>query len=469
MINFILLIVTFASSWSSMAQQTEGLPEKSTVLFSQATELAAAPKKISFVDIPVNFHGQTTYINQRYPNFNAPYSGPNSLQNQHALSYTWSGTLFMGARILPDTDVYFNPEVFSGVPFSRLTGLGGFSNGEANKAAGAQAQFYSARAFLRHTVNLHGENVFLEDEANQIAQTVSSRRVVVTAGQFSTLDIFDDSRYAKDPRTQFLNWGNLSYLAYDYAADSRGYGWGLASEWYANNWVFRASRMTTPKEPNGQALDWHILRHYGDQVEIERSHALDHLPGKVSLLAYRNKMVLALFSDATHYVVQNNAQGTQAITQVRSHAQSKSGIGVNAEQAFAKDAGLYLRVFQSDGKSETMSFTEADYSVAIGAGIQGYAWQRPLDTLGISLMRHGLSQARKQYLQAGGISYFIGDYASPTQTLTYKPEQIFEIYYNTHLLKKMWGSLNLQHIQNPAYNAARGPAHVLSFRIHAEF
>lgn len=34
------------------------------------------------------------------------------------MSYTWSGTLFLGARIAPDTDIYFNPEVVSGVPFS---------------------------------------------------------------------------------------------------------------------------------------------------------------------------------------------------------------------------------------------------------------------------------------------------------------------------------------------------------------
>jgi hypothetical protein len=38
--------------------------------------------------------------------------------------------------------VYFNPEVISGVPFSGLNGLGGFSNGEATKANGAQAKFY---------------------------------------------------------------------------------------------------------------------------------------------------------------------------------------------------------------------------------------------------------------------------------------------------------------------------------------
>jgi hypothetical protein len=168
-------------------------------------------------------------------------------------------------------------------------------------------------------INQEGEKIFLEDEANQIAQTVSSKRVVITAGQFSLLDVFDDSRYAKDPRTQFLNWGNLTYLAYDYAADARGYSWGLAGEWYLDHWVMRASRMLAPKSPNGRDLNWQIFNTYGDQVEVERQHNIANLPGKVSVLAYRNKMMLARFSDATNFVIQNNAQGTQAINNGKSH------------------------------------------------------------------------------------------------------------------------------------------------------
>jgi len=461
-----LLVVYLAPA---LAQRVEGYRPEPVNQESVLPASKPIPTEVEIFGLPVNWHAQTTYINQRYPGFNAPYSGANSLSKNPSMSYTWSGTLFLGARIAPNTDIYFNPEVFSGVPFSGLVGLGGLSNGEANKAAGSQAKFYSARAFLRQTINQEGEKVFLEDEANQIAQTVSSNRVVVTAGQFSLLDVFDDSRYAKDPRTQFLNWGNLTYLSYDYAADSRGYGWGLAGEWYLDNWAFRAARMTAPKTPNGLAIDWSILNNYGDQIEIERGHVISALPGKVSVLAYRNKMVLARFTDATNYVIQNNAQGTQAINNVRTNSQFKTGFGVNAEQAITKDAGVYIRAFRSDGQTETMAFAEADYSIAIGTGINGRSWKRPNDTLGVSIMRNGLSDARRQYLQAGGISFFIGDYAGPTQTITYRPEQIGEIYYNMSVIRNVLVGLNYQHIQNPAYNAARGPVNILSFRIHAEY
>lgn len=445
-----------ADQIESLAQPIEGLPTEGTIL-----------------GLPVNVHGQTTYINQRYNAFNSPYQGQNSLLPQNSMSYTWSGTLFFGARVAQDTDIYFNPEVVSGVPFSGLAGLGGPTNGEATRAQGAQAHFYSARAFLRQTINQEGGKVELENDANQISQIVSSNRFVITAGQFSTLDIFDDSKYAKDPRVQFMNWGNMTYLSYDYAADARGYSWGLAGEWYRDNWVFRASRMLAPKDPNGRDLNWQIFNSYGDQIEVERQHMIGDLPGKVSILGYRNRMVMARFTDATNYLIANNAQGTQAILNLRNTSQVKTGIGLNAEQALTKDMGIYMRAFTSDGHTETMAFAEADSSLSVGMGINGDRWGRAKDTIGISAMLNGISSNRRAYLQAGGISNFIGDtpypYMGPSQTITYKPEQISEVYYNALVVKNVLLGANFQHIMNPAYNAARGPVNVLSFRIHAEF
>ncbi len=467
-IYLLLLLSIFCTCFgaSAFAQRAGSGADQ---ISSFANDLSWLPTEGELFGLPVNVHGQTTYINQRYNNFTSSYSGENSLSALKSMSYTWSGTLFLGARLAPNTDVYFNPEVVSGVPFSDLVGLGGFTNGEATKAAGLNAKFYSARAFLRQTFNQEGERVVLENDANQITQTVSSNRVVITAGQFSTLDIFDDSKYAKDPRIQFMNWGNMTYLAYDYAADARGYSTGLAGEWYLDNWVLRASRMLAPKTPNGRDLNWQIFNAYGDQIEVERQHHIADLPGKVSVLAYRNKMILARFADATNYVIANNAQGTQAINNVRNNYQYKTGIGINGEQALTKNLGIYGRAFTSDGHTETMSFTEADNSISIGMGLNGTSWSRPSDTVGISIMQNGLSSYRKNYLQAGGVSYFIGDYAGPGQTISYRPERIGEVYYNALVVKNILAGLNFQHINNPAYNSARGPVNILSFRIHAEF
>ena len=466
---YLLLLLSIICTFFGASAFAQRAGSGADQIASFADDLSWLPTEGELFGLPVNIHGQTTYINQRYNNFTSSYSGENSLSSLKSMSYTWSGTLFLGARLAPNTDVYFNPEVVSGVPFSDLVGLGGFSNGEATKAAGLNAKFYSARAFLRQTINQEGEKVLLENDANQITQTVSSNRVVITAGQFSTLDIFDDSKYAKDPRIQFMNWGNMTYLAYDYAADARGYSTGLAGEWYLSNWVLRASRMLAPKTPNGRDLNWQIFNTYGDQIEVERQHNIGDLPGKVSVLAYRNRMILARFQDATNYVIANNAQGTQAINNVRTNYQYKTGIGVNGEQALTKDLGIYGRAFTSDGHTETMSFTEADNSISVGMGMNGNSWKRPSDTIGISMMQNGLSSFRRGYLQAGGVSYFIGDYAGPSQTISYRPERIGEVYYNAMVVKNVLAGLNFQHINNPAYNSARGPVNILSFRIHAEF
>lgn len=459
------IICTLLSAYAFAQRAGSGADQ----IASFASPIDGLPTESDLWGLPVNLHGQSTYINQRYNNFNSAYSGQNSLSAINSMSYTWSGTLFFGARIAPNTDVYFNPEVISGVAFSGLVGLGGFTNGEGTKASGAQAKFYSARAFVRQTINQEGDKVLLENEANQITQTVSSNRVVITGGQFSTLDIFDDSRYAKDPRIQFMNWGNMTYLAYDYAANARGYSWGLAGEWYLDHWVMRASRMLAPKNPNGRDLNWQIFNAYGDQFEIERQHHIADLPGKVSVLAYRNKMILARFQDATNYVLANNAQGTQAINNVRTNYQYKTGIGLHGEQALTKDLGIYGRAFTSDGHTETMSFTEADNSISVGLGMNGSSWSRPSDSIGISMMQNGLSNNRKNYLQAGGVSYFIGDYAGPGKAISYRPERIAELYYNAAVVRNVLAGLNFQHITNPAYNSARGPVNILSFRIHAEF
>ncbi|GAA4055313.1 hypothetical protein GCM10023063_49870 [Arthrobacter methylotrophus] len=52
--------------------------------------------------------------------------------------------------------------------------------------------------------------------------------MVLTAGNLPVLDVFDAVEYAHDPRTQFLNWSFMTHPSFDYAADARGYSWGVA-------------------------------------------------------------------------------------------------------------------------------------------------------------------------------------------------------------------------------------------------
>src|SRR5450830_1026383 len=189
---------------------------------------------------------QSTYIWQKKNSFNAAYSGPNSLSSQAERSYTLTFDAYLGFKPWQGGELYFVPEITQGLALSSLTGLGGFTNGEATRVSGTNPTLYRQKLFLRQTWNQGGGQDKVDAAVDQMAGTVDRNRWVLTAGNFSTLDVFDDNAYAKDPRTQFMNWSGMSHTSFDYAADARGFGWGAALEWYQGPWVLRAGRMTGP-------------------------------------------------------------------------------------------------------------------------------------------------------------------------------------------------------------------------------
>ena len=411
---------------------------------------------------------QSTWNSQQHPTFAAAGSGPNSLGPRADRMFTFSATGHWGLRLDSGAELYLNAEMAAGEPFTKnLVGLGGFTNGEITRAAGTTPKLYLQRLFWRQTWNQGGEREWLASDFNQMARWVDKNRFVLTVGNFSTLDVFDDNAYAKDPRTQFMNWSHWTYGAYDYAADARGFGWGVAAEWYRGNWVYRLARMTGPRKPNELQVDWDLLRHYGDQFEVEHAHTLNEQPGKLRLLAWRNRAVTASFNDATAYL-HNAPQGTdpQTFFQVRSSEKTKYGLGLNLEQALSTDVGVFLRAMKADGRTETYAFTEIDTSLSAGTLVNGRLWGRAQDNVGLAVMENRISKDRRGFLEAGGVSYFIGDGAGHFR---YRPERGSEVFYSVGLGKHLWVTGDWQRIQNPAYNALRGPVNVYALRLHAEF
>ena len=408
---------------------------------------------------------QTSYMWQKKPGFDAAYSGQNSLISNREKSYTFTNTAYLGFRPWNGGELYFNPEIAQGAPFSNLSGLGGFTNGELTKAGATDPKIYRQRLFLRQTWNFGGGIEAVENDLNQMAGMVDRNRFVLTVGNFSTLDVFDENTYAKDPRTQFMNWGAWSYSSFDYSADARGYGWGAVGELYRGDWAFRFGRMTGPRDPNGLPIDYQIGRHYGDQFEIERAHQIGELPGKIRVLGWRNRAIVASFRDALAYGQAHPTDPNhQWILQARNGEKIKYGLGIAAEQAITSDLGVFFRGMTADGRTETYAFTEVDASLAAGVSLKGSAWKRGNDTVGVALMRNMLKNDRRDYLAAGGISFFIGDGA-----LRYKPEDTLEIYYSWNAWKNIYLTADFQRINNPAYNADRGPVSFGALRFHAEY
>lgn len=406
---------------------------------------------------------QSTYVWQGKPSFNSAYSGTNSLRAQRERSYSLTATASLGMRPWAGAELYFNPEMALGVPFSGLTGLGGITNGELARTAGPTPVYYPARLFLRQTWGLGGGSEQIDSDANQLAGSVDKRRLVLTAGNLSVMDLFDGNAYSHDARTDFMNWALVTHGAYDFAADARGYTWGSALEYFHDNWAFRAGRFLVPLEPNQMRLDAKWRSHYGDQFEVERGHELAGQPGKLRLLVYRNRSLMSRYEDALDAAART--PGTVPdLNAVRTSDQVKKGIGVNVEQALNADLGVFGRAMWADGKTETYAYTEIDRSVAAGLVLKGGAWRRPQDTVGAALAVNSLSLAHRNYLAAGGLGFFIGD-----GRLNYRPEGILETYYSIGVAKSAWVTFNWQHIRNPAYNADRGPVNVGSLRLHTEF
>jgi len=404
---------------------------------------------------------QATYIWQGKAGFRALYSGPNSLSTDPEPSYSMTATVMGGLRLWPGGEVYLNIETARGLAISGLLGLGGFTNGEMARTSGPAFKVYMARLFLRQTIPLNGVSLPIDSDVNQLGGTTTTRRLVLTAGNLAALDIFDDNIYSHDPRTQFMNWALMTHGAYDYAADARGYSWGLALEWYHDDWVVRIGRFIQPYEPNQQPLDPDILKHYGDQIEVGHSHTIDGRPGAVRILGFRNRAIMSRYQDALDLAARTGE--LPDINKVRTDEQIKFGLGLNIEQAVADDIGVFLRASWADGKTETYAFTEIDRSISAGARIKGTSWSREEDELAVGIVGNALSQERRDYLARGGISFFIGDGA-----LDYRPETIVELLYVLRIMKWASVSIDWQHISNPAYNADRGPVDLGAIRLHVE-
>jgi len=411
-------------------------------------------------DSGLEAHGQATYMRQWKPAFSSPYAGPNSLSSASAASYSLTGTLFLGARLGNGWEAYLNPEFAQGVPFSDLKGLGGFTNGELARTSGPDMIAYTARAFIRKTWNLGGDWEDQASEANQVATRYATKRVVLTAGIVSVLDVFDAVDYSRDARTQFTNWASLTYGAWDFPADARGYTRGLALEYISPDWSLRAGRFAMPAESNGLNLDDHIGKHHGDMVEFELPFKGLARGGVLRFLAFRNRAEMGAFRDAL--TLGTGTGGAPDLTLVR-RPQTKSGIGAGAQVELTENVGAYVRAAINDGRTETFAFTEIDKSVAFGTLAKGAAWGRANDSAGVAIYLNGLRAPHRDYLAAGGLGFFLGD-----GRLNYGGEHIFETFYSLGLVKGASASIGYQRIVNPGYNRDRGPADFFGLRFHAE-
>ena len=408
-----------------------------------------------------NVHGQLTFVEQGYPAFHSPYQGANSLTGANQIQNTTSATAFVGYRPWDGTEIYVNPELMQGFGLNNTLGVAGFPNGEAQKSDFPIPRLDLARVFVRQTFGLGGEQETIEDGPNQLAGKQDISRITVTAGRFAVLDLFDGNSYSHDPRVDFLNWNMYCCGSYDLTMDKIGYTWGAAVELNQKSWAIRGGYFLVPTVSNVNSYDTQIPEH-GEYIgELELRYSLFSQPGKLRLMGWANIADMGSYAAALAMPV--TTPSYPDITQTR-QVRTNYGFVVNLEQAITSELGVFSRASWSPGLVEIIGWTDCDESLSFGTVLKGNAWGRPDDKIGVAGVVEGLSPVARAYFAADGLGILIGD-----GQLNYRPEQILEAYYAYSLNKWATLTFDYQFIDNPGYNADRGPVSVFTGRLHAQF
>jgi high affinity Mn2+ porin len=415
----------------------------------------------------VNFHGQTTFVEQAYPTFRSPYAGTNSLPGGGEGRETWDVTLYAGVRLWQGAELWINPEIDQGFGFADTHGVAGFPSAESYKLGADYPYTRVQRYFVRQTIDLGGESKKVDADINQFAGSQTANRLVLTVGKFAVVDIFDTNKYANNPRSDFLNWSVVNAGTFDYAADAWAYTYGVAAEWYQGRWTLRGGIFDLSVSPTGgispasSGLD-PTFNQFQLLGEIEERHEVWGQPGKLKITGFLNRGDAGSYANA---IALAELTGQPAnINAVRTYT-SRPGVSLNLEQQITETLGVFARAGWADGNVEPWDFTDIDRTVSGGVSISGKQWGRPDDTVGIAGVVNGISGVHRAFLNDGGLGILVGDGQLPNPGL----EQIIEAYYSYAVSSSTRLSVDYQFIANPAYNADRGPVNVFAGRFRAAF
>jgi hypothetical protein len=438
-----------------------------SVLASTAFSISAARAEgwtLADAPPPQLTGAQFTLIRQHLDHLDSPYAGALSLKADGSTESTYTYGVYLGWEPLPRLQLYLDLEMFQGAGISNATGLGSLSNGDAIRAgsAGLARGPYIARKVLRWWLPLGTATHDVARGKDSLAGAEPDARIELRGGLVSVADDFDRNRYANDTRTQFQNWSLFNNTAWDFAADTRGYTGGAMLAWFEPAWALRAGVYQMPKHANGQQLDAPLSRARGQYLALTIQPERD---GPVlRLLAYQN---VGRFGRYRVAIDNAAAAGTTPdITADDAPNRRRTGLTLNGELPLADEGetGLFARLGWSDGRTESFAFTEQDRHLSLGGQLSGAHWGRAEDRLGIGYVLGGLSKDHRDYLAAGGQGFVLGD-----GHLSYGPERVLEAYYRCEPIKHLQLSPDLQYVDAPGYNRARGPALVVGFRAHAEY
>ncbi len=406
---------------------------------------------------------QANFIRQQHGPFPALYSGPNSFRSDKEHATSRLETLYTGFRITRHLEILCDVESAGGAGLSNALGIAGFTNVDVVRNPTLSELPYISRVMLHYTIPFSHGTTEVTRNPLSLAPVVPVRRLELRYGKMSAADFFDLNSVGSDSHLQFMNWAAVNNGAFDYAADTRGYTFGLVMEYYDKAWVARFGEMLMPTVANGINLDWNIARARGENFEFEyHPTLLAKQASVIRALGFVNHADMGSYRESINRYL-SGQDSVPDITNTRRQGRVKYGFGLNVEQEVTPLLRAFGRLGWNDGANETFAYTEVDRTAEIGGDYRGRHWRRSQDKAGVAFIANGISGDHRRYLALGGLGFILGDGA-----LSYSLEKIFETYYTAHIWRGISAAVDYQHVNDPGYNSARGPANVVSFRVHVE-
>jgi hypothetical protein len=442
----------FALCTTARGQETADEPiDKTTSMFAHDA------------DVPWWLSGQINLIGQRHGGFPALYSGPHSFDKNAERALSRVLTLYTGLRLRHGWEVLLDIESAGGQGLSEAFGLAGFTNLDVVRNPALGSAPYLARLMVRKVIALSpGETDEIEVTPTplSLATHLPARRLEIRAGKFGIVDFFDLNAVGSDSHLQFTNWAVDNNAAYDYAADTRGYTYGVIVEYATPRWSLRGAEALMPTVANGIVLDWDVTRARGENLELELR---PETRWTVRLLGYANHADMGSYQEA----IDAFRLGQDASPDIEAHRRQgrvKYGVLANTDYTVSSDVRVFARSGWNSGDTESFAYTEANSTIALGGDVAGPGWHRPDDRVGLAFASNGLSASHAEYLALGGLGFLLGD-----GRLHYGRETILEGYYTARVWRGTFLSAGAQFIANPGYNRDRGPVFVQAVRLHLDF
>ena len=443
------------------------MPEDSKTAGNPAEVTTPEPQQAVFphsATWPFYVGGQLNMIFQVHPPFHAKYSGPNSFRNKGENALSRVATLYLGVQPTRTTEFLFDVEETGGRGLSDAFGLAGFTNLDVVRNPDLGAAPYIARAMLHQIIPISKKTEESERNFLSLFTSLPEKRLEFRIGKVGMADFFDVNEVGTDSHLQFTNWTIDNNGGYDYAADTRGYTYGVIVEYQSPRWGVRFGEMLMPKIANGIDLDFNLRRARSENLEFElRPTLIKNRKTIIKPLAYFNHANMGSYREAIDAFLAGH-DATPDVTAHRHQGTLKQGFGLNFEQELPASARFYFRIGWNEGKHESFAYTEVNNTFSAGAHISGERWGRKFDRIGLAGATNGLSNEHRQYLELGGLGFLLGD-----GKLKYGREQIVESYYTVHLWRGVYLAALLQYVTNPGYNRDRGPVIVPGSRLHVDF